>query len=420
MLVYKFGGGILTGAGGIKRMSEIIRSAQNDNKGEKIVIVVSALGKMTNAFEELYREWKGDITENYAFDNIKDFHYEIGASILGRGKTEDILSPLFARIAGLVSGSFPKDPKRAYDQLVRYGELLSAEIISAFLHKSDLDHKLINAGDLIVTDNNYTDAKVDWGETELRLKSRLGSKKGGGLFLTQGFIARSIQGQPTTLGREGSDFSAAIIASVLNAREIIIWKDVPGIMSSDPAIFPDSVKLDQVSYIEAIELSYYGAKILHPNTIKPLHNKDIPLSVRSMFYPGEKGTLVTSDPVIDEEKPVIIVKPNQVLVSILPRDLSFIMEERLADLFAYLSRNRIKSNLFQHSAVSISICMDYNENLVNRLVGDLINEYRILYNPGLDLLTIRHYTPEVVEKYTSNRQIYVRQQSRKTARFVLS
>ena len=420
MLVYKFGGGILTGPDGIKRMSEIIKSTHQKNKGEKIIIVVSALGKMTNAFEGLFREWKGDISAASALDNIRDFHFDIGSAILDRDMVSDILSPLFARIASLISGSFPKDPKRAYDQLVRYGELISAELISAFLQKSGLDHKLINAGDLIVTDNNYTDAKVDWGETELRLRRRIGSNKGGGVFLTQGFIARSRQGQPTTLGREGSDFSAAIIASVLNAREVIIWKDVPGIMTSDPAIFPDPVKLDQVSYIEAIELSYFGAKILHPNTIKPLHNKAIPLSVRSIFSPGETGTLVTSDPLIDEEKPVIIIKPNQVLVSILPRDLSFIMEERLSDLFAYLSRNRIKSNLFQHSAVSISICIDYNENLINRLVGDLIDEYRILYNPGLDLLTIRHYTPEVVEKYTLNRQVYVRQQSRRTARFVLS
>ena len=419
MLVYKFGGGVLPGPDGIERMLRILRGKIADPATRKIIVVVSALGKMTNAFEYLWRCWIGKKDATHAFSVIKDFHYGVTATILGEEKAFTILHPLFEKIEGIISGPVPGNEKMAYDQLVCYGELLSSRIISEYFTKNGLRHRLVDAGDLIITDSNYRDAKPDWPATDERVRLKLGNGEKDGLFLTQGFISRSIDGMPTTLGREGSDFSAAIIASVLRANELIIWKDVPGIMTSDPDIFPDSQKMDSVSYIEAIELSYFGAKVLHPNTIKPLHNRNIPLTVKSIYNPGDSGTVVKTDPLIEDERPVIIIKPNQVLVSILPRDLSFIMEDRLSSLFAYLSENNIKSNLFQHSAVSISICIDYYEILVNKMVSDLIADYRILYNAGLDLLTIRHYTGEVIDRYTAGRKIYVRQQSRRTARFVM-
>jgi aspartate kinase len=241
-----------------------------------------------------------------------------------------------------------------------------------------------------------------------------------GIVLTQGFIGRAPNGDSVTLGREGSDFTAAIFAHCLDAREVWIWKDVAGIMNADPVDFPDTFKLDEISYLEAIELAYFGAKVIHPKTIKPIQNKLIPLWVRDFWHPEQSGTRIHDLNKALISGPLFIVKRDQVLISFQPRDFSFIVEDQLSEIFAQLSRFRIKVNLMQHGAVSFSICVDADMDRINALIQAMLPRFRILYNSGLELVTIRRYNQESILRMTEGRRIMVQQLSRKTARFVLA
>lgn len=431
MQIYKFGGGVLRDPDGIHRMLEIIRTWILKSGNEDLIIVVSALGKMTNAFEKLWQDWIFNRNLSFSYEQIKTFHIELaGKLFVDKHLSEELLLPVFDKIDIILKSLSPKDHNEAYDQLVSYGEILSSVLISACFEQNGIHNTLIDAREIVCTDSSYREAILNWEETQNRVKEKLFSRNqqdsfqngdsGNRIWITQGFIGGNTEGRTTTLGREGSDFSAAILAHILNASMVVIWKNVPGVMTADPLEFPTASKLDQISYLEAIELSYFGAKILHPNTIKPLQNKSIPLYVNSIYSPNEEGTLIIDEPFIMDEKPVIIVKSNQVLISIQPRDFSFIMEDALSSIFTVLARHNMKVNLFQHGAISLSICIDFHEERLNSLVGDLIPRFKIRYNSGLDLLTIRHYTAGVIDELTKERQIYVQQQSRKTARFVLS
>ena len=431
MHVYKFGGGVLKDQDGICRMVEIIKASISEPGNQDLMIVVSALGKMTNAFEKLWSDWISQNDFSTSFEQIKAFHLVLADSLLiDDYRLNDSLMSIFEEIESILKSPPPEDENESYDQLVCYGEILSSEIISVYFEQIGLDHSLIDARKVVCTDSSFRDARVNWIETEQKIKEELDSisqshfsgdvEIGKRIWISQGFIGANEEGKCTTLGREGSDFSAAIFAYVLDAAKVLIWKDVPGVMTGDPVDFPNAGKLNQISYLEAIELSYFGAKILHPNTIKPLQNKNIPLLINSIFSPEEEGTRVIKKPVIIDEKPVIIIKPDQVLISIQPRDFSFVMEEALSQVFAILAKHDLRVNLLQHGAVSLSLCLDYHEDHLNRLIGDLIVDFKVLYNSGLDLLTIRHYTAEAIEGLTNDRRIYIQQQSRKTARFVMA
>lgn len=421
MLVYKFGGGVLCSPDGIRKMGEIIKSSLSVKSDQELLIVVSAFGKMTNAFERLYQDWYSGLNYFDELDEIHAYHSDLALQLFeDKQFADELIKRVFSVLEGVLKEAPIASEDKAYDRIVVFGELISSEIMSAYLISRGIGHELLDARDLIVTDSFHKDAKVDLGLTSGKVIPRFRSNEAEKIWLTQGFIGSDVNGFSTTLGREGSDFSAALFASILKAEEVIIWKDVPGIMTGDPREFDDVRKLSKVSYLEAIELAYFGAKILHPNTIKPLHNSSIPLKVKSIFDPDKEGTLVVNNPDIAEEDTILIVKPKQVLVSIQPRNFSFIMEDSVSSVFALLARHKLRVNLLQHGAVSISFCLDYNESVLNRLIGDLIPDFKVLYNEGLELLTIRRYNDSIIEKLTKGRKVYIKQMSRKTARFVLS
>jgi len=307
-----------------------------------------------------------------------------------------------------------------YDQIVSLGEVLSSSILSAYLSEKDFPATCIDARELVQTDNNYQEANVDWGKTEIAISRTILPKfKEKKVLITQGFIGGTADRKTTTLGREGSDYSAAIFAYCCNAESVTIWKDVPGMLNADPKYFENTKKLDSISYEEALELSYYGASVIHPKTIKPLQNKGIPLYVKSFLEPIKEGTKIQESTENDKLIPSFIVKHDQVLFSFSPQDFSFIAEENLSTLFKGLSECSAKINLMQNSALSFSILLDHlkidKEKIINRFQSD----YKIKYNEGLELITIRHYDEETISKMTKGKVILVEQKTRETARFVV-
>ncbi len=408
MKVYKFGGGVLQDAESIRQMTSIIREETN------LIIVVSAFSKITNAFELLLQQLGRDASKQ--LKEIEAYHYRLVLDLFSNPEMiwRERINPLFERVIEVLGEIADESYDRAYDQLVVFGEYLSSAIISAYWIEVDINHQIWDARDVIITDSNYRSANVDW-----KLTSGRKNDIDGELVLTQGFIGGTVDGSNTTLGREGSDYTAAILGNIYSASEVVIWKDVPGVLTADPQQFADTEKMDEISYLEAVELSYFGAKVIHPNTIKPLQNKAIPLIVKSLYFPDSSGTLITSTPKKLHNRPVYIRKENQVLVSIQPRDFSFIVEDAMARVFTVLSKNGVRVNLMQHGAISISIVFDWSQGRLDSIVGELLPEFKVLYNTGLELWTVRHYTDQSIERIIEGKRIYVQQKSRKTARFVV-
>ncbi len=415
MIVHKFGGGILKTPEAVQHLLSILQTAE-----KPAVVVVSALNKMTNAFERVAEAWFSHADTEPALQIVRGFHFDMACRLF---KDPDKvwarhMKPLFDEIKVILLREPGENFDRAYDQIVSYGELLSTGLLRTWFEHNGLEHDYLDARDAILTDDVYRDAGVLWPETRDTIQDALFSARG--ITLTQGFIGRTANGDTVTLGREGSDFSAAIFAYCLDAHEVWIWKDVPGILNADPVEFTDTFKLDELSYHEAIELAYFGAKVIHPKTIKPLQNKTIPLWVRDFWHPEESGTRIHDLRGVSNTEPIFIVKKNQVLISFQPRDFSFIVEDMLSEIFAQLSRFRIKVNLMQHGAVSFSVCVNADMDRINSLIQSMLSRFRILYNSGLELITIRRYTPEAIRRMTDGRRIMVQQLSRKTARYVLA
>jgi aspartate kinase len=311
-----------------------------------------------------------------------------------------------------------------YDQIVSYGELISTVIVHHYLLLSGIQSIWHDARELVSTDNLYRDARVQWEETGEKIRERFsgsGQQAGhsGTIHITQGFIGSDPQNNTTTLGREGSDFSAAIVAWAMGAKEMFIWKDVPGVMNADPKWMPEAVKIDNLSYREAIELAYYGASVIHPKTIKPLENAHIRLHVKSFVDPAATGTTVENLREWRIPYPIFIRKTNQVLLSLSTRDFSFVLEENLSEIFRIIAMFRVKINLMQNSAISFSVGMDHDPMKVNPLIGYLEKDYEVRYNSGLELITIRHYNEEALNKMTNNRQIILELRSRNTCQLLL-
>ena len=411
--IFKFGGALMKDAEGIRRVASIVRPyAYNP-----LIVVISALGKTTNALEEILQ---------LAFDRKET---ELGQSVSRlKEKHHHIIDKLFEdsslckiRFAALFEEFEKKlenvrdDKYYAYDRIVSFGERFSSLILNEFFISEELPCVHIDARMIIATDTNYTSARVNWDKTEKLVKSATVQLFAEGKFmLTEGFIGADISGNPTTLGREGSDFTAAILAYALDAREVTIWKDVPGLMNADPNRFDDCLKLDRISYHEAIELAFYGASVIHPKTIQPLQKKNIPLLVRSFYQPENKPSVISDDNSMDTKIPKIIVKENQVLLSIQSKDLSFIAEDNLTTIFDAFSQHKIHINLMQHSAVSFSICFDYQQSKLEALLQDLKTDFPFKYNTGLQLITVRHYTEDIIKKLLAGKQIFLEQKSRST------
>lgn len=415
MKVYKFGGASVRDAAGIKNLAKIVSS---ENSG--LVIVVSAFGKTTNDLEKVLKAWLGD-EEKYVslLDEVYEGHLTIVDELFGTGsEVKGRLDILFAGLKDYLVTSEKGKYDFEYDQIVSYGEIWSTIIVEAFLKLSGMNTEWKDVRELLITDDRFRDANVLWGESSGRISKVIDFDKNQ-IYVTQGFIGGTISGQSTTLGREGSDYTAAIIANMLDAECVVVWKDVPGILNADPKWKPDAIRLSEISYKEAIEMTFSGAKVIHPKTIKPLHNKNIPLYVKSFIDPQERGTIIKADAKPEEVVPIFIKKEDQILISILPKDLSFVIGDNLSRVFHSFMMNGIKVNLVQASAVSINVCVDDERVKVEALIEDLSQDFKAIYNDEAEMLSIRHYTTEALESITNGREILLEQRTRRIVRFVM-
>ncbi|HOW10661.1 MAG TPA: aspartate kinase [Bacteroidales bacterium] len=414
MIVYKFGGASVKDADGIRNLAKIVSCEK-----EKLVVVVSAFGKTTNALERVLKAWiRGDKEYISMLEDLYGNHHRVAEELFpsdNAGKSR--VDVLFARLEEYLSRPAGRDYDYEYDQIVSYGEIWSTVIVARFLENCGLKPRWIDIRGNLITDDRFRDADILWNESSSRIKSVF-SFNDTNLYVTQGFIGSTIAGQTTTLGREGSDYTAALLANILDAEKVVVWKDVPGLLNADPKWLPDAMRLDEVSYREAVEMTFSGAKVIHPKTIKPLHNKNIPLHVRSFIAPEEKGTVVKSDNVLKHGLPVFIKKENQIMVSLVPRDFSFAMGENLSRIFYLFIRHGIKVNIVEASAVSIDVCIDDDRPKVESLIKDLGTEFSTVYNENVEMLSIRHYTPEAIERITRGREILLEQKTRSTVRYV--
>lgn len=414
MKVYKFGGASVKDAEGVKNVAQIIQS-----ESENLIIVISAMGKITNALELLVKAFvDNDSAQIKAYmDEFVAFHTTIATNLTINNDAFLVgFSALLRPLNEFLKSTPEADYDFNYDQIVPYGELASTFIVAQYLNKIGASTTWRDVREVIKTDNTYRDAAINWESTLINAKRSftfLHTKR----YLTQGFLGSTDLGATTTLGREGSDFTAAIISHCLDAEYMAIWKDVPGVLNGDPRWLPNTVKLNEISYHEAIEMTFFGASVIHPKTVKPLQNKQIPLLVKSFIEPKADGTLIKHKEK-DAMPPIYIKKGNQIFLTISPRDFSFIIEDNLSDIFALFSKHRIKINLMQNSALNFSACFDAPRQL-EALISDLKAKYLVRYNDEMELVTIRHYTPDAIQFILNNKEVIDSQLSRETARYVL-
>ena len=409
-------------AKGVKNAAKIICAHPDMD----LVVVVSAMGKMTNALENVllaYRTNDENLPElcEAFFDYHKNIALDLNLSDNGNDKLQKVEAELRSKLEKPATDNYDYD----YDQIVSFGEIFSTVILSEYLNSREIKNTWTDARNLVRTDNTYREGKVDWDKTtELITAAWTKAVELAGdsrtLLISQGFIGHTAERNTTTLGREGSDFSAAIFAYALNAESVTIWKDVPGMLNADPKYFSDAVKLKRISYKEAIELAYYGASVIHPKTIKPLQNKGIVLYIKSFLNPEDEGTIVDSSTFSDSLVSSFIFKVNQVLISFVQRDFSFIVEENLSQLFQIFSDAGIRINMMQNSAINFSICMDYDEAKLEAIRKACKTDYEVLYNKPCELVTIRHYDSETIGRLAIGKKILLEQRSRSTARMVLT
>ncbi len=406
MKVFKFGGASVKDASGIKNVASILKLYQ----GESIVVVVSAMGKITNALEKLTEAYfnKSGETEKI-LEEIKQYHEGIMDALFS-DKKHSIYNEVhntFVEIEWVIDSEPEKSFDHEYDQIVSIGELVSSKILSAYLKEVEIKNQWLDIRDYLQTDDTYREGKVNWSLTqELIEKNWVPKIKQNQVFITQGFIGCTPQNYTTTLGREGSDYTAAILSHILNIKELTIWKDVPGVLNGDPKLFPNAVKLPRISYQEAIELTYHGATVIHPKTIKPLQSKNISLHVRSFLKPTEIGTIIANDaPGIDT--PCFIVKSNQVLLLAATKDFSFVDEDDLALIFDVFAEQKIKMNIMDYGPNGLFASLTYDSRKLPQVLSAIETKYDIQVQQGLKLITIRHYNKQVVEEIIGKQEIFL-------------
>ena len=422
MKVFKFGGASVKDAPAIENLKNILHHYED----EQLVVVISAMGKTTNFLEKLLDAYY-HAPENVPalIAELRTSHETVAEQLMGvenpfLPQSERLFTLLNEQLQRPTSDNFDYD----YDRIVSFGELLSTTLISAYLNTQGVETQWLDARQLIRTDNTYREGHVDWAVTQKLVCNTINpyfQNRTHGIVLTQGFIAGTAENQTTTLGREGSDYSAAILAYTLDAECVTVWKDVPGILNADPKRFPDAVKIDRLTYHETVELAYYGASVIHPKTLKPLHNKQIPLYVKSFFHPENEGSMITKDADL-KEIPSFIVKDNQLLISVSPRDFSIIGVENLSIILDVLAKYRVKINLIQNSALTFSVCTDNVPLRLKPCIEELQEEFIVKFNDGIRLVTIRHYDKdsekEVLAMF-SNEDVLIRQSNRHTIQLVL-
>lgn len=412
MNVFKFGGASVRDAAGVRNLAQIVKEQGNGNA----VVVVSAMGKTTNALEEVVRLYTTDRAAAAIahWQLIHAYHQSIVQELTGDFTT---VNETFAHGLTLLGQPLSGTYDQIYDQLVSLGEVISTQIIAAHLTATGLPTYWTDARQLIQTDATYREGRVDWSATETAIRQRR-AEVPGKVLVTQGFIGRTPDGYTTTLGREGSDYTAAIFAYCLDADSVTIWKDVSGVLNADPKYFDDTVLLEKLTYQDAIELAYYGATVIHPKTIKPLQNKAIPLYVRSFLQPQQPGTVIGP---FEKNKavPSFIFKVDQWLISLHPNDFSFIAEENLSLIFGQFAQAGVKINLMQNTAISFTVAVDNNPDKLHQLLDILKQDFRVSYNEGLELITIRYYNQQTIDRVLPNKKLLLEQKSRNTVQLVV-
>jgi aspartate kinase len=414
MRIFKFGGASVKDAAGIRNVYEVLQQTGYDD----VLMIVSAMGKTTNALEAVINNYFNKSASLQAsIQEVKKYHNQILLDLF-----EDDKHSAFSEIARLFTDmdyflTHNKSPNYnfVYDQIVSFGELISTTIISAYMNSAGIKNQWLDVRNFIKTDANYRDAGVDWDLTQKTISKTVKKKV---MNITQGFLGSDENGFTTTLGREGSDYTAAIFAYCLNAESVTIWKDVPGVMNADPRFFENAVLLNQISYREAIELAFYGASVIHPKTLQPLQKKEIPLYVKSFLNPKLPGTSVSKGNDLDPLTPCFIVKRNQLLISLSSIDFEFIMEENISEIFALLHKFRMKVSLIQNSAISFSVCVDDKFGHFNELKNALARKFKVAYNENVALYTIRHFNDKAARMISDNKTVLLRQVSRETMQIV--
>ncbi len=419
MKVFKFGGASVQSIERIQLVADILRSYPN----EKILIVISAMGKTTNALEKVAEAFFNNHKEEalQLFEAVKQSHLTTAKYLLVTHYNEALeqLSNFFTEVEWLLHDKPVRDFDYYYDQIVCAGELLSTGIMSAYLNEVGIANSWIDVRDIVRTDNNFRDANIDWAFTQQKINNDiLPLFEESNLVITQGFIGATDDNESTTLGREGSDYTAAVFANMLDAESQTIWKDVEGVMNADPKAFPDAQFISALNYTEVIEMAYYGAQVIHPKTIKPLQNKGIPLHVKCFLDKTLPGTVIHNKPV-KGLPPIIVVKPQQALIHLHSRDFSFVGEKPVADLYELLAEIRIKPNLMQTGAVSIQVCLDDRPEKIEKLAFAASGFFEVEVEKGLTLLTIRHYNEAILQKMIAGHTIELRQQSPETVQVLM-
>ncbi len=418
MRVFKFGGASVKNAEAIRNVGEIL----NAFGGEEVLVVVSAMGKTTNALEALALAYFQNQPDKYEkFKAVKAFHDVIIKDLLNSKSVRayDDIENLFIELECEIEGKPQYGFDQVYDQIVSYGEIFSSRILSTYLNEAGVRNRWMDAQNFISTDNTYREGKVNWNSTAHLIGSKLLPIVKKQMVVTQGFIGKNQANFTVTLGREGSDYSAAIFAFGLQASSVTIWKDVAGIMNADPKLFPEAVKIETISYPKAIEMAYYGATVIHPKTIQPLQSKNIPLFVKSFVDPGAAGTAVGIENETSLQLPTIINKGKQVLLSFSTKDFSFIAEENLSSLFSVFASHKIRINVMQSSAISFSVCVDHEVAKIETLRKEVQQEYNISIIEEVDLLTLINFEKENVDKLLKGRQILLEQKTQNTLQLVI-
>ena len=407
MRIYKFGGASVKDAEGIKNLFSIMKQEGFD----KTLLIVSTMGKTTNAFELVVKNYFENKNElQYSINQIFEFHSTVLLELFSEKNYEvfNDIKLIFDNLKVFLKRNKSPNYSFVYDQVVPCGEILSTKIISAFLNLSGVKSNWLDSRELIKTDSNYRDADIDWKLTQKNISENIDKKK---LNITQGFIGSNQNNFNTTLGREGSDYSAAIYAYCLNAQSLTIWKDVPGVLNADPRVFKNPILLDYISYTEAIELAFYGASVIHPKTLQPLQKKEIPLFVKSFLNPKGKGTAISRGIKIKPEVPCFIVKRNLNLLKLSSLDFSFIVEENISEIFQVLHENKMKVDLIQNSAISFSVCVYDKFNRLKELLSILKATFKVECVENVNLFTIRHFDEKSSNEILKNNELILEQRT---------
>lgn len=418
MQVYKFGGASVKDAQAVKNVISILK----ENPFKEKVVVISAMGKTTNDLEKVINEYYAHNTEwKNSIETVYTKHLAIISELFDNepNTCDGAVRKIIDKTIDFLSQNHSRNYNFIYDQVVSIGEYISTTIVSEFANHQSVSNTLVDAKHCIFTDNAYTEGKIDWKKTEKAISAVIPPLFETGFVITQGFVGCTQEDFTTTLGREGSDYTAAIFSYCLNAERMTVWKDVEGIMNADPKEFPEATFISELTFTEAIEMTYYGASVIHPKTIKPIQNRNIPLEVRSFVNYNKRGSIISANANTSFLPPIIIHKRNQVLLSFSAKDFSFIGEDHLSKVFSTFADLRLRINMMQNAAISFSICVDYKKEKIDAIIDELSNDFSIVQNEKLSLLTIRHFNQGIIDKLTKEKDILIRQISRNTIQVLM-